>query len=93
LDLNGDEAHGETYYMFWGDNKVGAPTLAFGRYIDRFEKRDGRWAIARRVCMTEHTTTLGQLELPPEFTALMNSTGPSERSRDDISYDRRTTAR
>jgi hypothetical protein len=88
LDLDGDEAHGETYYMFWGDNKVGPPTLAFGRYIDRFEKRDGRWAIARRVCVTEQTTTLGELELPPEFVALMNSTGPSERNRDDISYDR-----
>jgi hypothetical protein len=88
LDIDGDQAHGETYYMFWGDNKLGPPTLAFGRYIDRFEKRDGRWAISRRVCLTEQTTTLGELQLPPEFIALMNSTGPSERSRDDISYDR-----
>ena len=53
LDLDGDIAHGETYYMFWADNRVGPPTLSFGRYIDRFEKRDGRWAIARRVCLNE----------------------------------------
>jgi hypothetical protein len=88
LDLDGDEAHAETYYMFWADNRLGPPTLAFGRYIDRFEKRDGRWAIARRVCLTEQITTLGEVELPPEFVALVKSTGPSERSRDDISYDR-----
>jgi len=88
LDLDGDVAHGETYYLFWGDNKVGAPTLAFGRYIDRFEKRDGRWAIARRVCLTEQTTSLEAVELPPEFVAVMNSTGPSTRDSDDLSYDR-----
>ena len=91
LDLDGDVAHGETYYMFWGDNKVGPPTLAFGRYLDRFERRSGRWAIARRVCLTEQTTALGDLELPPEFVEVMKSTGPSTRDRDDLSYDRPLT--
>ncbi len=98
LDLDGNVAHGETYYMFWGDNRTGVPTLSFGRYIDRFEKRDGRWAIARRVCLNEQTTALGKAELPPEFAELLKSTGPSERNRTDISYDRplvgnRTTGR
>ena len=88
LDLDGEVAHGETYYMFWGDNRVGPPTLAFGRYIDRFEKREGVWAIARRVCVTEQATTLAEAELPPQFLAAMNSTGPSVRDRRDISYDR-----
>lgn len=91
IDLDDDIAHGETYYMFWGDNKIGPPTLAFGRYIDRFEKRDGRWAIARRVCLTEQTTSLGVLDLPPEFVEVMKSTGPSTRDRNDISYDRPLT--
>jgi ketosteroid isomerase-like protein len=88
LDLAGDVAHGETYYMFWADNRVGPPTLSFGRYIDRLEKRDGRWGIVRRVCLNEQTTSLGETEFPPEFVELMNSTGPSLRSRADISYDR-----
>jgi hypothetical protein len=88
LDLDGDVAHGETYYMFWGDNRIGPPTLAFGRYIDRFEKRHGRWGIARRVCLNEQAASLGEIEFPPEFVAAMNATGPSERSRGDISYDR-----
>ncbi|TAM65292.1 MAG: nuclear transport factor 2 family protein [Mycobacterium sp.] len=88
LELDGDVAHGETYYMFWGDNRIGPPTLSFGRYIDRFEKRDGRWGIVRRVCLNEQTTSLGEIEFPQEFVELMNSTGPSERTRADISYDR-----
>src|SRR5271168_2501653 len=40
VELSGDVAHGETYYTFWGINREGPPTLAFGRYIDRFEKRN-----------------------------------------------------
>ncbi|WP_375488100.1 nuclear transport factor 2 family protein [uncultured Mycobacterium sp.] len=88
LDLDGEVAHGETYCMFWGDNRVGPPTLSFGRYIDRFEKRNGAWGIVRRVCINEQTTTLGETNFPPEFVAIMKSTGPSLRSLDDISYDR-----
>jgi hypothetical protein len=91
LDLDGDVAHGETYYMFWADNRLGPPTLAFGRYIDRFEKRGGAWAIVRRVCLNEQATTLGEADLPPEFLAVMNATGPSTRDRGDISYDRPLT--
>jgi hypothetical protein len=30
---------------------------AFGRYLDRFELRDGRWAIARRICVTDTART------------------------------------
>jgi ketosteroid isomerase-like protein len=88
LELDGDVAHGETYYMFWADNRVGPPTLSFGRYVDRFEKRDGRWAIARRVCLNEQTTALGEVEFPAEFVEMMTPTGPAERSPNDISYDR-----
>ena len=56
-DLDGDTAHAETYWMFSGINRnttTGAtvpPTLHFGRYIDRFERRDGKWAIAARACV------------------------------------------
>lgn len=27
--------------------------MGIGRYIDRFEKRSGRWAVADRICMVE----------------------------------------
>lgn len=46
-----DVADGEVYFIAWhlieedGQDK---DLLVAGRYIDRYEKRDGRWAIARR---------------------------------------------
>src|SRR5207249_6464939 len=53
-DLDGDVAHTETYYMFVGMNREGEPLVTSGgRYIDRFERRDGRWAIAARVCVRD----------------------------------------
>lgn len=88
IELNGDTAHGETYYMFWGDNRQGPPTLSFGRYIDRFEKRAGQWRIAHRVCINQQTTTLSETEMPAEWVNIMKSTGPSTRDKNDISYDR-----
>jgi len=88
VDLDGDHAHGETYYIFWGENREGPPTLAFGRYIDRFEKRDERWAIAHRVCINEYAGAFTPVEIPAEWLAAMKSTGPDRRDRDDLSYDR-----
>lgn len=88
IELDGDTAHGETYYMFWGDNRQGPPTLSFGRYIDRFEKRAGKWAIAHRICVNQQTATLSETEMPDEWMTIMKSTGPSTRDKNDISYDR-----
>lgn len=51
-ELDGDMAHTETYWTFSAVNKD-APhqTRATGRYIDRFERRAGRWGIAQRICV------------------------------------------
>ncbi|MDR2880740.1 MAG: nuclear transport factor 2 family protein [Azoarcus sp.] len=53
-EIDGDVAHCESYFLFRCINKV-PPwyNLASGRYIDRFEKRNGRWAIAERICVVE----------------------------------------
>ena len=88
IDLDGDMAHVESYYTFWGDNREGPPSLCFGRYIDRFEKRDGKWAIAHRVCINEKVGHFIAAELPDEWHKALVSTGPSTRSSDDISYSR-----
>ena len=53
-EIDGDVAHSESYYIFRSLNK--APplyTVASGRYVDRFERRNGRWAIAARICVVE----------------------------------------
>jgi hypothetical protein len=52
--LDGETANCESYYIFRSLNKQ-APlhTTASGRYLDRLEKRDGRWAIAARICLVD----------------------------------------
>lgn len=53
-DLQGDTAHCESYViggLFWLDGKT--TTLAFGRYLDRLEKRDGEWRLKVRRCTIE----------------------------------------
>ena len=54
IDLDGDVAHVETYFLVFikqkGENE-GA--LIGGRYADRFERRDGVWKIALRVVIPE----------------------------------------
>jgi hypothetical protein len=101
-DLDGDVAHTETYYMFVGMNRVGEPlSMSGGRYLDRFEKRDGRWAIAARLCVRDwaplptqpdfddpSTLTAIRAVLPPAVRDFM-ATGPKvTRDRQDPSYDR-----
>jgi hypothetical protein len=58
VDIDGDMAHAETYYLFVGTDHEPANhmTISGGRYVDRLERRDGRWAIADRVCVVEFIT-------------------------------------
>lgn len=101
-ELQGPVAHTETYYMFAGMNRTGPPlVVSGGRYIDRFEKRDGIWAIADRLCIRDwapvpetpdpedpSTLTAIRSALPPAILDFMR-TGPlSRRDREDPSYQR-----
>ena len=54
--FDGDVAHTETYVR--ATLVVERPDgwqlqLFYGRYLDRFERRDGRWLIARRITMRD----------------------------------------
>ena len=53
-DLDGDVAHTETYFIYRALNR-NPPfmNMATGRYIDRFERRAGHWAIADRICVVD----------------------------------------
>lgn len=48
FEIDGDGAVGETYVIAASTGRDGTDTLTGGRYIDRFARRDGRWAIAER---------------------------------------------
>jgi ketosteroid isomerase-like protein len=88
IELEGDSAHVESYYLFCADNREGPPSLCFGRYVDRFEKREGRWAIAHRVCVNELIGLFIAPELDEEWRRALLSTGPGTRDKNDISYAR-----
>jgi len=86
IDLEGDVAHTECYYSFFG-TRSGEPTiLSFGRYVDRFERRDGLWGIATRFCFTEAVHELPVAMLPEGVAQVLYANGPQDRSRADASY-------
>jgi hypothetical protein len=87
--------------MFVGMNRSGTPFGASGgRYIDRLEKRDGRWAIAARVCVRDWAPLeeIPEALDPASMTVvkgldektkeLMRSGAQPSRDRNDVSYDR-----
>jgi SnoaL-like domain len=61
VDLVDDEARAETYavaYHRFHDTVGQATDMVAGlRYVDRFERRDGEWRIAERVCAFEWRRT------------------------------------
>lgn len=88
-ELDGDTAHTETYWMFSGKNTMGPPlSLSGGRYVDRFERRDGRWAIAARKCVIEWNSVLNEAELPQANLDAYALTGVPRRDKSDVSYAR-----
>lgn len=60
--------------------------LAVGRYLDRFERRDGVWRIAHRTCVTDFTHDLGEAPAP----RLHRLAG--RRDRRDLSFHLRELA-
>lgn len=86
IDLDGDTAHTETYYMFVARNRDESVVLAGGRYVDRFEKRNGDWRIALRTNIIEWATM--PPAIPPPFSEVADIAlnGVSSRSKDDPSY-------
>lgn len=54
---------------------------AWGRYVDRFEKRSGEWRVAKRTVIYEarRVTTEGLLALKPEWE-------PHHRDQEDLVY-------
>jgi hypothetical protein len=87
-EIDGDNAHAETYYIFASENASGTPTtLAGGRYIDKFERRNGRWAIALRKCVTTWNLTPDN-DVSQQIAAAFALVGKVSRDRDDLSYQR-----
>jgi len=86
IRLSGDVADCESYYealMVNYEQDVAVVARFQGRYIDRFERREGQWKIARRVVLREWQQEERIAGLKPP-----SSKAPPLRSRDDLSYRR-----
>lgn len=88
IELAGESAHVETYYLFESINTDGTLTLHGGRYFDRFEKRGGQWKIAARACIVEWHGRLDEVHYDPSLVRAMESSGVARRDRTDRSYER-----
>jgi hypothetical protein len=88
-EVSGDEAHAETYYIFVGTDRQPENhlTLAGGRYIDRLERRGGRWAIVDRVCTAEWTAE-STSQVTEELIAMLPGTRLAAQGPSDPSYTR-----
>ena len=101
-EIDGDVAHAETYYVFASMNRQGpAMSMTGGRYIDRFERREGQWKIAYRICTRDwamlderpdfddlSTFTSTRHLLTDQERAFMNAGFGPSRGPDDVSYRR-----
>ena len=89
IELDGDIAYVETYcdahHVGTPDEAGATQDMRMGlRYCDRFERRDGEWRIAKRVCAFDWAYWVDGLRpwaFPPDFTV-------GSRDRDDITYTR-----
>jgi ketosteroid isomerase-like protein len=65
--IDGDTAGCESYYTAWLIEDCDGrerPWHTVGRYVDRLERRDGEWRIARRVVVMEAARYLEPGEVP-----------------------------
>jgi ketosteroid isomerase-like protein len=83
--LTGDDvAHCETYCLLLGRREGGDVDVIAARYIDRVERRAGRWAIAERAVVLESTGILDGGGAGQQ--AMLELYEKGSRDRDDLSY-------
>lgn len=94
IELDGDRAWVESYFLAFhredADNEhalmnpANTDLFAAGRYIDKFEKREGEWRILRRDVLRDIT----RIEPRGEELAEPLGVPQSRRDRDDLSFRR-----
>lgn len=84
IEVDGDRAWGEAYYhaIHNAENQINE---LFGRYIDRFERRDGEWKIAERWAVLDFTQTSPRAPHPAENNP---ATLRGRHDKTDLSYRR-----
>lgn len=88
IELDGDTAYAESYVVASHRmDRDGAEVdwVANGRYVDRFERRDGVWKIAHRRVVHDWDRTDPVVERSDESADTWNA---GSRTKDDPSYNR-----
>lgn len=90
-ELNGDVAYCESYVVGALSRKEnGNTTIAFGRYLDQMERRNGEWRIRTRRCTMEMTADAdGAWAHSENVKGFLKGLW----SRDDPSYERPIVAK
>jgi len=86
IDLKGDVAHVETYFVSYAKYAEGGKTYTrsrAGRYLDRFEKRDGRWRVKNRQVVDDWSRIDEVVAFCPDAG---KNEAPSRRDSSDASY-------
>jgi hypothetical protein len=87
-EIDGDEAHAESYVLVTLlSPDASTATVMCGRYVDRLERRDGRWRIAVRRATVELAYTADARLLRSPFFVAQGYEGGS-RDATDLSYER-----
>jgi hypothetical protein len=84
VHVEADTASSETYYLVWQLETLDEEELileSHGRYIDRFERRNGEWKIAHRLIISDMAAYLRPEEHPGRPRL-----GLGRRDRTDPSY-------
>lgn len=87
IELAGDTANVETYFLACKALEVEGvahTAVRAGRYLDRFERRDGVWRVAHRV-VVDDWSRLDALVAPSP--GLAGRVHPAARDRTDRSYE------
>jgi len=77
-----DHARGEIYNITYLVPRDGGDwSVWLGRYLDRYEQRDGQWRIVHRICVHEATTTITHAPMAGDMSNFR--TGEADRPRGD----------
>jgi SnoaL-like domain len=90
-EIDGDVAHTESYVIgLFADKGAATSRILAGRYIDRLERRDGRWGIVLRRATVE-VALEGKAILPNGRGVLGSGYLKGNRDHSDPSYQRPLT--
>lgn len=89
VEVDGDGAWAEHYALVThrcaaADGQPAADLIVNVRYVDRVERRDGEWKIAKRVVLADSD----RLDVVNETWLKKDALKPSARDRSDYSYTR-----